>query len=172
MSIRDKICLLISTSFGLAYLPVAPGTWGTLPGVAIFLAIVTTTPASYHSWLIMFATIVACAVTVLLSPWAERYWNRKDPKKFVPDEVAGFLVTVWLFRTPDLLLTTFWAFVVTRFFDIVKVPPARQLESLPSGWGILLDDVMSSLYAALALIIGAYLFPALFGGSPLILSAW
>jgi phosphatidylglycerophosphatase A len=140
--------------------------------VAIFVLIVRLTPPSYHSWLLILATAIACVVTVVLSPWAERYWNRKDPKKYVPDEVAGFLVTVCLFRTPDLLLTTFWAFVVTRFFDIVKVPPARQLEALPSGWGILLDDVMSSLYAALALIVAAYLFPGLFGGLPLILSAW
>jgi phosphatidylglycerophosphatase A len=172
VSIRDKICLLVSTSFGLAYLPVAPGTWGTLPGVAVFLLIVQASPAAYHTWLIGLAMAIACVVTVALSPWAERYWNMKDPKKFVPDEVAGFLVTVLFFRTPDLLLTTFWAFVVTRFFDIVKVPPARQFEALPSGWGILLDDVMSSLYAALALIGAAHLCPGLFGGPPSILSMW
>jgi phosphatidylglycerophosphatase A len=172
MSVRDKIYWLIGTSFGLAYLPVAPGTWGALPGVAIFVLIVKGTPAAYHTWLIGGAMVLVSVVTIALSPWAERYWRVKDPRKYVPDEVAGFLVTVFLFRTPDLLLTTVWAFMVTRILDIIKIPPARQLEALPAGWGILLDDVASSIYAVLLLNGVATLFPSWFGGSPFLFSAW
>jgi phosphatidylglycerophosphatase A len=172
MSLRNKVFLFVGTSFGLAYLPVAPGTWGALPGVAILVLIVKGTPTAYHTWLIGLAMLVVSVVTVALSPWAERHWQMKDPKKYVPDEVAGFLVTVFLFRTPDLLLTTVWAFIVTRILDIIKIPPARQLEALPAGWGILLDDVASSLYAVLLLNGAAALCPGLFGGVPFLLSAW
>ncbi len=133
MSFRDKVFLLVGTSFGLAYLPVAPGTWGALPGVAIFVLIIKGTPAAYHTWLIGLAMVLVSVLTIALSPWAERHWQVKDPRKYVPDEVAGFLVTVFLFRTPDLLLTIVWAFIVTRILDIIKIPPARQLEAL-AGW--------------------------------------
>jgi len=70
------------------------------------------------------------------------------------------------------LLTTVWAFMVTRILDIIKIPPARQLEALPAGWGILLDDVASSIYAVLLLNGVATLFPSWFGGSPFLFSAW
>jgi len=147
---RLKECcfVVIGTSFGLGYAPVAPGTFGALPGVAMFLAIVLWTPAVWHTWLLLAALVVVCAATLALSPWAERYWKKKDPGTFVTDEVAGFLATVLLFRRGELLFLTLWAFVVTRAFDIVKIPPARQLERIRGGWGILLDDLAASLYAA------------------------
>ena len=94
----------------------------------------------------------------------------KDPRRFVLDEVAGFLVTVLLFRTPDPILTAIWAFLFSRIMDIVKPPPARLLERLPAGWGILLDDVVASLYAAALLHILARILPAYwFGGPPVTL---
>jgi phosphatidylglycerophosphatase A len=171
-SLREWVFLLLSTSFGLAYLPIAPGTWGALPGPLIYLLIVGFAAPGVHTMLIAGVLMAVCVLTVALSPWAERYWQMKDPKKYVPDEVAGFLVTVLLFRTPDPWLTCLWAFVVTRFVDIVKPPPARQLEALPGGWGILLDDVVASLYAALFLNILAANLPVLFGGPPLLALPW
>jgi phosphatidylglycerophosphatase A len=171
-TLRDRLFLLLGTSFGLAYLPIAPGTWGALPGPLIYLLIVGFAGPQAHTALIAGALAAVCVLTIALSPWAERYWQMKDPKKYVPDEVAGFLVTVLLFRTPDPWLTTVWAFVITRIVDIVKPPPARQLEALPGGWGILLDDVASSLYAALFLNIFASHLPGLFGGPPILWGAW
>jgi len=56
------------------------------------------------------------------------------------------------------LLTTFWAFPVTRIIDILKVPPARRLEKLPAGWGVLADDLLGSLYAAAVLHAGFWLW--------------
>jgi phosphatidylglycerophosphatase A len=93
----------------------------------------------------------------------------------VTDEVAGFLLTVLLFHDPaQPILTTLWAFPVTRIIDILKVPPARRLEHLPRGYGVLADDLLGSVYAAAFLyllwaalgdIIGiAVLRPAFFGG--------
>ncbi len=146
--LKECFLVLVASCFGLGYLPVAPGTFGALPGVGIFLAIVLWTPAVFHTWLILVALVVVCIVTLVLSPWAERYWKKKDPGTFVTDEVAGFLATVLLFRRGDLLFMTIWAFAVTRIFDIIKIPPARQLERIHGGWGILLDDLSASLYAA------------------------
>jgi len=146
--LKERCLVLVASCFGLGYLPVAPGTFGALPGVGIFLAIVLWTPAAFHTWLILAALAAVCIVTLVLSPWAERYWKKKDPGTFVTDEVAGFLATVLLFRRGDLLLMTIWAFAVTRIFDIIKIPPARQLERIHGGWGILLDDLSASLYAA------------------------
>ena len=112
---------------------------------------------------ILLSLVVVSLLSIALGEWAETFWGKKDPSKFVLDEVAGFLLTVLLFRTPDLTLTVFWAFIATRFFDIVKPPPAFQVQSAPEGWGILLDDLIASIYAALFLHVANWLFPWAFG---------
>jgi phosphatidylglycerophosphatase A len=160
---RETLLVLLATCFGLGFAPVAPGTAGALLGVAIFVAVVLFAPLWLHTWLIALALLLFCALTVALTPWAEKYWQKKDPGIFVTDEVAGFLTTVLLFRTPDLLLTVLWAFVVTRILDIIKPPPARQLEALPGGWGVLLDDICASLMAVVLLHIAAASSPEWFG---------
>jgi len=170
MSSYDRIRIALGTAFGLAYLPIAPGTWGSLPGVAIFLLISWTSAPTHHGFWIALALIAVCLLCLALGPWAERYWGVKDPRRFVPDEVAGFLVTVLFFRTPDPISTAIWAFLFSRIMDIAKPPPGRLLERLPSGWGILLDDVVASLYAAALLHILARILPAYwFGGPPVTL---
>jgi phosphatidylglycerophosphatase A len=60
------------------------------------------------------------------------------------------------------LLTTLWAFPVTRIIDILKIPPARRLEHLPRGWGVLADDLLGSIYAALLLHAASWLWPTLY----------
>lgn len=160
---KNRVLLAVGTALGLGYAPVAPGTAGALLGVAIFVAIALAAPAALQTWLIALALVVVSVLTVALTPWAERYWKKKDPGNYVLDEVAGFLVTVLLFRAPNLWLTVIWAFVVTRVLDILKPPPARQLERLPAGWGVLADDLCTSLYAVGLLHIGAACLPRLFG---------
>ena len=98
-----------------------------------------------------------------LGGWAETYYQRKDSQVFVTDEVAGFLMTVLLLHLPDQpVLTTLWAFPVTRVIDIVKVPPAKQLEHLPRGWGVLADDLLGSVYAAGLLWVIRWAMPSWF----------
>lgn len=147
------------------YSPVASGTFGTIPAVAIFLLIHKYFSGPLETIAIFVALAISSLLCVVLGPWAESYWGKKDPSKFVLDEVAGFLLTVLLFRTPDLLLTVVWAFVVTRFFDIIKPPPAFQSQKAPAGWGILLDDLIASLYAAAFLHVANWMFPWAFGSS-------
>jgi phosphatidylglycerophosphatase A len=152
----DRIYETLSTAFGLGYLPIAPGTWGSLFGVGIYAAISLVAPYHYRGILVAVALLIVCILSVPLGSWAERFWGETDPKPFVLDEVAGFLFTVLLFRTSDLTVTLIWAFVASRVFDILKPWPAGWLERIHGGWGILLDDLCASLYAGIALNILAY----------------
>lgn len=142
-----------------------PGTCGALLGVPIYWVIAEFTHTGLHFPLIAVALFLSCAATVLLTPWAETYWGKKDPGNFVTDEVAGFLFTVLLFNPPDvdIWITVVWAFAVTRVLDIVKVPPSKRLEKLPAGWGVLADDLMGSFYAATLLHVVLFLAPGWFG---------
>jgi phosphatidylglycerophosphatase A len=152
---REFFRPLIASCFGLGYSPIMPGTCGALVGPSIYIPMALAVPSEpLQSILIGAALIVWCWITVALGRWAETYYGKKDSQKFVTDEVAGFLLTVLLFHVPQQpFLTTLWAFPVTRIIDMVKIPPARRLERLPSGWGVLADDLLGSVYAAAVLWI-------------------
>ena len=162
-STKDFLKTAVVTVFGCGYAPLMPGTVGTLPAVAIYIAIALLAPPAAQTWLIASVLLLSCGLTVWLGFWAEERWG-KDPQRLVIDEVAGFLVTILLFRPPSVSLTAtvIWAFVLTRLFDMTKPPPCRRLEDLPGGWGILLDDVWASLYAAAALNLLLHFCPQLF----------
>jgi phosphatidylglycerophosphatase A len=160
---KEYIYIIIGTSFGLGYTPIAPGTAGALPGLGAYIIIALFTSGLLQTVLIAFFFVLSCGITIWLSPWAENYWKKKDPGIFVTDEIAGFLGTVLLWRSPSIAKTAIWAFLITRIIDIIKIPPARQLERLNGGWGILADDLCSSLYAVALLYLGSHFFPEMFG---------
>ncbi len=140
---------IVSAGF-LGLSPVAPGTAGTLGGVGLAWLLART----QH---FLFWTLLLCLVLYGLGrglgAWAERRAGGKDPGFFVLDEVIGYLITCLWSRGPSWLALTL-AFFLFRFFDIVKPPPARRLERLAGGDGILLDDVVAGLYglAVMALL--------------------
>mgnify|MGYP004003949041 CR=1 FL=1 len=150
-SVKDRLIEAYLTCFGLGYAPIASGTFGTLGGVALAIAFAIYLPGQY-----MFACLTAAIVMTLvgapLGKWAEKKWQRKDPGQYVLDEVIGFLVTI-AFINPEqhLQINLIIGFLLFRFFDIFKPPPARQLEKISGGWGIILDDVVAGIYAALSL---------------------
>lgn len=149
---RHLIYLAIGTSFGLGLSPIAPGSFGALIGVAYHVAIVIYTPASWHLPALVLGLIVVVAANHVLTPWAVDYWKDEDPGHFVLDEVAGYLVVPILFRGGDLWQVALWGFLLFRIFDIIKIPPARQIDQNMHGpWGIVLDDLISGAYAALVL---------------------
>lgn len=166
---QDRLRLIAATCLGLGYSPIFPGTAGALIGVAAYIPIglfVTSEPL--QSILIALGLLLSCYITIALAPWAERYFQEKDSGIFVTDEVAGFLLTVLLFRVSmygvdNIWITIAWAFPVTRVIDIIKVPPAKKLETLPVGWGVVADDLLGSVYAAGLLHGLAWIFPAAFG---------
>ncbi len=130
-----------------------PGTCGALVGPAIYIPLALAIPSEpLQTALIAVVLFGWCVITVALGGWAEKYYNKKDSQAFVTDEVAGFLLTILLFHdAAQPVLTTLWAFPMTRIIDILKIPPARRLERLPRGWGVLADDLLGSVYAATAL---------------------
>lgn len=144
---------IVSCGF-LGLSPVAPGTAGTLGGVLLAWLLART--EHYLFW-----SLVACAVIYAfgrsLGSWAESYAGKKDPGIFVLDEVIGFLVTC-LWTSGPSLLSLALAFFVFRFFDVVKPPPARRLERLGGGDGILLDDVAAGLYGLAVMTIARLSF--------------
>jgi phosphatidylglycerophosphatase A len=158
-----SVLAALSTACGLGFTPVAPGTAGTLFGVAVFAVLAWGVPVGFQTLALVLATVLVSLAAVPLGHWAEHHWRSTDPRPFVVDEVAGFLLTVLLFRSPHTLLTAAWAFVFFRIFDIVKPPPARRAEKLPGGWGILLDDLVAAVYAAACLHVLALVAPSALG---------
>jgi phosphatidylglycerophosphatase A len=151
--LKDKLKLAV-VSFGfLGCSPFAPGTVGTLGGVLIAWLLRDT--AWFPLWAGV-ACLVLYAVSQPLGDWSERYAGRKDPGIFVVDEVIGYLITVVWMRGPSLTALVV-AFFVFRFFDIVKPPPARAMERIRGGHGILLDDVVAGFWGLLLVMVPARL---------------
>jgi phosphatidylglycerophosphatase A len=152
-SVKDRLIEAYLTCFGLGYAPVASGTFGTLGGVALALIFAMYLPANYMV-ACLSAAVIFTLVGAPLGKWAEQKWQRKDPGQYVLDEVIGFMVTVaFIDPTQHLTISLVVGFLLFRFFDIVKPAPARQLEKVPGGWGIILDDVVAGIYAAIALFL-------------------
>ena len=159
---RTRLLMLAASAMGLGLSPVLPGTCGALLGVAVHAGIETLFPPVWHHKLLMFAFLSVSAACVLMTPWAERYWNEKDPGRFVLDEVAGYLLVPLLFQEGDWMKTALWGFLLFRVFDIFKlIPPARLVdETLHGPWGVLLDDLISAGYAAIILYFVYWFGPA------------
>ncbi len=147
------------SGFGTGFLPIAPGTWGSAAAVLIWLAgAAILERAGCGGWYIVAATAVAIAlasaICVGFGEYAIALWKRKDPSQVVIDEFAGqwvsLLPVAFLPAGRMQILVAGVAFVCFRVFDVIKPPPARQAESLPAGIGILTDDLMAGVYAAIA----------------------
>ena len=143
---------IVSCGF-LGCAPAAPGTFGTLGGVALAWVLA---PSPHFAWLVLLAAALVYAVGRSLGDWAEEYAAGKDPGFFVLDEVVGYLITIWWFQGPSLMALAL-GFLYFRLFDIVKPPGARWIDrKLGGADGILLDDVVAGLYALAAMTATRY----------------
>jgi phosphatidylglycerophosphatase A len=168
---KPRISYLVATWFGLGYLPKAPGTWGSLGGW-IIAALTTwlvharmtssTTMAkggpALATYVHVVVTLFIAVIGVMAADRAARYAQIKDPQWVVVDEVSGQLITYHLFF---LVMPLYWktyllGFILFRLFDIWKPFPTRQLERLPGGWGIMADDWMAGIYAAIVLRVALH----------------
>jgi phosphatidylglycerophosphatase A len=142
---------IVITFFGSGYLPIAPGTWGSAAAAICFLGIYAVAPNPVHWNGVTVALIVVASVaSVAWGRWAVAHFGKSDPGQFVLDEVAGQWLAMLALPLTDwrtVIAALIFQFFVFRALDIVKPPPARQLEHLPFGWGILLDDLASGFYA-------------------------
>jgi len=194
---KPRLALAIASACGLGYVPIAPGTFGSLAGLVLVLlpslaALVARRIGGPLGEIlaggdrtidaILFLQFLVAVATALLGVWsasrAAGFWQRKDPQQVVIDEVSGqhlavvLGVTAPLWREPGQMIwenagiggrPTFhsvlgWkylvvGFILFRVFDIWKPFPARQAESLPGGWGIMTDDWVAGVYAAMGLWI-------------------
>jgi phosphatidylglycerophosphatase A len=191
---KPRLALFIATACGLGYIPVAPGTFGSLAGLALALApfwtFVLVIGVLYGGGAdigiggkmldpFLLSQILLTLLIAALGVWganrAAEFWQQKDPQRVVIDEVSGQHLSLLLgcgvpiwwkpFQFPPegetlglisihsalnwkyLLL----GFILFRVFDIWKPFPARQAESLPGGWGIMADDWIAGIYAAIGL---------------------
>jgi phosphatidylglycerophosphatase A len=164
---KPRVSLAFATAFGLGYLPKAPGTWGSLAGILIYALTQFYFPLnSFTGGLVpmrdrlIWAANTGLPITIAIAlggVWAAsraaEYAHKKDPQFVVIDEVSGQHLTYLFSLTPLNWKYLLLGFILFRVFDIWKPFPARQAESLPGGWGIMADDWIAGIYAALGLWI-------------------
>jgi len=158
--------LLLAQGFGTGRLNLGPGTWGSLVGLLWTWLLL----ASHSSVFALAAIGLSIAGAILLSSWAAEHLGDKDPSSVVIDEIVALPLVFALplalsptllgvpARLPDPMKIGWWfaGFALFRLFDIAKPPPIRQSQSLPAGWGIVVDDLLAALAASL--VLGAIVF--------------
>ena len=144
---------LLATWFYLGYTPKGPGTAGSLGALAIAWALVEY--ANFPPWAFAVLAAVMLAPAIWAADVTARETGKKDPQIVVVDEVVGqwlTLVGAVRFNWKSWIL----GLVLFRVFDMWKPAPVRQLEKVPGGAGIVLDDVMAGVYAALVLFAAGW----------------
>jgi phosphatidylglycerophosphatase A len=147
------LAVLIAAAGGIGFIPFAPGTFGSIPGLVLALVLRAVAP-----W---WAEGVAVVLLFLLGVWAakaaETWFGRIDPGPVVIDEVVGMLITT-LFLP---LSTLGWivGFAVFRACDVIKPFPAGRAERLPGGWGVMSDDVLAGVWGYAIMRGLLWLFP-------------
>lgn len=142
-----KISTLLSTFFYLGKSPFAPGTVGTLGGIALYYLLIQPKSLIFYSVFTFFFIIISFFV----SNKSIEILGEDDPGEIVIDEVCGFLVS--MFMIPFGLTNIILGFFLFRFFDIVKPFPVRKFEKLPKGYGVVMDDVAAGVYTNIVLQI-------------------
>jgi phosphatidylglycerophosphatase A len=176
---KPHLSFLLATWFGLGCLPKAPGTWGSVGSFPLLMVAFIVTWFIHDNslnfdvdWKVaIILWFLTAIIGVRCSSQVAAYLNKKDPQQVVIDEVSGQFLTLllgvpvaslsWISSTTYLPLY-FWGFhfrwpallagfILFRLFDIWKPFPIRKLEKLPGGWGIMADDWLAGIYAAILL---------------------
>jgi phosphatidylglycerophosphatase A len=136
---------LVATFFGTGLLRPGPGSWGSAATVLLWWLLSRWIGPNWQPTATMLLAAVAVLVGIPAATRVARAASLKDPQFVVIDEVAGQLIA--LIAVPVSWKSLLLGFILFRGFDIVKPWPLRQLENLPEGFGIVLDDVGAGLYA-------------------------
>ena len=135
-----RLALFISTCGYVGYAPVAPGTFGSAAGLAVFYGVRSTGSTLVE----IGAIVVLFAIGIWAGTIAEHHFGGVDPGPIVLDEVVGMLIT--LFLLPVNGLGAFVGFLVFRVLDVIKPFPSARFEHLPGGLGVMADDGMAAIY--------------------------
>ncbi len=145
----NHLAQVIATWFGSGYLPKAPGTWGSLAALPFAWGIMLIAPG-------VFPILVASVFLLLVGVWAASQHSatlgEHDAGEIVVDEVVGQWIALAV--APFSPLGWFTAFLLFRLFDVLKPWPISWIDKRVSGgWGIMLDDVVAGIFAALVLML-------------------
>ncbi len=153
LDLADKVAVVLATGFGAGWVPVAPGTMGTLVAVPLHLALSRLDP-----WLQVLTTAAFVGLAVHAANRAHRYFGASDDQHIVSDEIAGYLVTMLLVvPTPKTVLA---GFVLFRLLDIVKPWPASYFDKkVHNGLGNVMDDVAAAGWGRALMALLVWLWP-------------
>jgi len=141
----NRVGLFIATCGYLGYVPVAPGTFGSAAGLAVFFLIRSTGSMTVE----VTAILALFAIGIWSGTVAEHYFGGIDPAPVVMDEVVGMLMT--LAFLPVSVTGAFVGFLVFRVLDVIKPWPSARFERLPGGLGVMADDGMAAIYGNLVM---------------------
>ncbi len=152
-SLGDQLALVLATGFGIGFIPVMSGTWGTLLAIPLYLACIKPYP---------FFFLVAFVIVTMLGVWASDIagpiLGQTDASQIVIDEVAGLSMCLVITQPvgKEGLVIAFFFF---RIFDILKPFPISFLEErIPGGLGVMVDDIVAGLFAGITIVILSVVF--------------
>ena len=141
---------VIGSGLFSGYIPFAPGTFGSIVALAIYLI-----PPFQNIYVILSFIIIGFFIGIPIGNYFEDLYG-KDPKQFTFDEFVGmWIALLFIPQSIDLIVITF---IIWRLLDIFKPFPANRAESLKGGLGIMLDDVISGMYSLIIIYIFRVLF--------------
>ncbi|TSA29541.1 MAG: phosphatidylglycerophosphatase A [Ignavibacteriales bacterium] len=140
----------LGSGFYTGYIRFASGTWGSIAGLIIYLI-----PGFENPSLMIFMISLFIVFGVPIADKFEALYG-KDPKECTIDEVIGMWIT--LLFLPKKIWWIILAFLIWRVLDIIKPYPARNLEKIKGGWGIMLDDIMAGIYSFILIQLTIYFF--------------
>jgi phosphatidylglycerophosphatase A len=139
----------VATFFGIGRFHPGPGTWGSASAMLLWAALSYELQPQQRLPVLITLVIFVTLIGIPAATHVSRAYATKDPQFVVIDEVAGQLIA--LIAVPLAWKTFLAGFILFRAFDILKPPPVRQLEKLPEGTGIVLDDVAAGIYALIVM---------------------
>jgi phosphatidylglycerophosphatase A len=140
---KDRLYKTIASVFYIGYLPVAPGTLGSLIALVLYYFI------CHNALTTAIVILIVITLGFITSGRVEKIFGEKDPGEIVIDEFSGMLVS--LYRIPPSMGYVVTGFLLFRFFDIVKPKPIQSLEKLKGSLGIMSDDLIAGVYTNMAL---------------------
>ena len=150
MSINQKFLLYLSRfaeAYPIGHSKYAPGTIGSLIGVLFGSFLILNLDVKFY----LIFLLIFIIVSYLLCEVHLKFFNKKDPKEVVVDEISGQFIAILGCVQSDkstyMFLSLLLSFVLFRFFDITKIGPIKRFENLPNGIGIMADDIVAGLFA-------------------------
>lgn len=151
---------MLATSFGFGFLPKAPGTWGAIFAIILWLPLYIWCEQPAIFWITLSATVVYFFAGTWASTLSEKYWG-KDPVIACADETVGQWIS--LLPLSGIGVTPWWMILVSlalfRFFDIYKPLGIRSMEKFPGGYGMMADDILAGIYSCIILCIINMMLP-------------